>query len=127
MIIQSPVKEIARLRFCNFPGRPFKITKAVRVDKTLYALLPNGVIAFYKGSEAISYPPHSSPWMINLTAALAKLGVITPQQASEHKAACMAGVEKSERRWAATRIKQDAGKLGIKFTKAQLRKIETRT
>lgn len=122
--LHSCVKEIEDANWNRFPTKGlFNISKLFRIGGTVFAITKNGTL--YTDGNMCKNMILTDHQVTNpCVVALKRLGVITAKQLQEHQDWCKRYQENTNIYYA---LKYDAEKferVGVKFTKSQLAKIE---
>lgn len=111
----------------QIPSKPIKVAKAVREGNITVFVDEKGRIYSTGIQNGFAFTPSwsSREKFANTYKALVKLGVIPEADAAEHLRQAQEINARQERKWEVEAIQKNAKKLGLKFTAAQLKKLET--
>lgn len=119
--VGSKVDSVGALRFLPIGVKPFKVTRAVRVDNVVVFLDDRGRIYSSEVSDRVSYSI-GFKGLQKTFAACVKLGVLTAAAVREHKDHTTLEAARRDRSYAAQSLGNAARELGLKLTKAQRRR-----
>lgn len=124
MVFMCNNEKIDNLPFSKPPSRPALAEKMVCIDGVFVVKLSNGkFVTSARDAHKWAYPISSDYKMREpIIRGLAALGVISKGEADEHMEQNRAAKLKREKKWASKMLKEQAAKLGINLTKAQLAK-----
>lgn len=111
----------------QIPSKPIKVAKAVREGNITVFLDDKGRIYSTGIQKGFAFTPGWSARekFANTYKALVKLGVIPEADAAEHLRQAQEIDARQKRKWEVDAIKKNAENLGLKFTAAQLKKLES--
>jgi hypothetical protein len=115
------------IRVHQIPSKSLKVAKAVREGNTTVFIDDKGKIYSTGIQNGFAFTPSWSARekFANTYKALVKLGVIPEADAAEHLRQAQEIAARQDRKWEVDAIKKNAEKLGLKFTAAQLKKLES--
>jgi hypothetical protein len=115
-------EEIEAIRFVDFPTRPKKVEKVVRIDRTVMARIDATTVATNRVNKNFAYMPGNS--MDDVVHGLFSLGMISKAAMDSHISYARECQKVSDEKFAATNLRKSAKLLGISLTNAQIAKIE---
>jgi len=121
---ESKIDALKKLRFEPFSAKVVDVVKMIQVESTIVALGANGTIYSTAVKERLWYWCHGDTGALSHTLdGCIKLGVLTALAVKEHKDSVTAWNKKRTEKYQAEYVLENAEKLKIKLTAAQLKKL----